>query len=777
LTYVLSHTHWDREWFVTHEYTRKWIVDLMKELFKIFERHPDFEYILDGQTLLMEDLWKIDAETAEKAVDFIKKGNLKIGPVYAQIDWRISLPQAIWKDFEIGEKDCERYSGCMKVGWFMDNFGQISQLPQIMNLFGIKHAFIWRGLRETFPAFIWKSPDGSEVKVVALVGGYRTLYNLMDTREIAEKRFEHEAKRLGKLGEPVVLMDGYDLDIHPEDPRDYLKERFSTSLESLLEEIDKMNLPVIKEELISGKIASVFPGTLSTRSYLKIGSDIVGKLLTAVSFLTAFIGESDPDDMWRDYLKTLVHDNICGVGVDQIHEEMEEIYRSLYESSVRKIWDITTKLSLDGKYVFSPSEYHGRYVFRDEIHEVDAKGVGFWKVVRTWKYEKSGTGDFKPFKMILERESGDTYSSHCGPMDFEEDIRLVETYKVSEAERYVFERKLKSENAEIKTIERYDRLGEITWLKARITPKGCCYRVSFLFDAEGEIFAGMPFDVVKRKCVDRDLFDESEDLEGILLAAREVGQINEFPMQDFVAVVSNETFAVLTKGMRSYVCEDRRLKIPVIRSVEWITRSVEGRSGDAGPKMYVPGARSERTINVEIITYSGKLHPKDEKFLEMVKFLTWPRIIIDSKGVFEDNLKMFEKGSILPGVVLKDSKIKIVDRTKENRRIEGKSKVDLFVEEFPFGEDESIVGERILEDMRNEIEELIKKLKSLHTRDIKTEHEYWTTKRTIYEIKLSLILNEMKALKDKVRDISFDLNEIRRKKRTYDYLIREYLKR
>ncbi len=769
MIYVLSHTHWDREWFVTQDHTRKWIPKLVEELLKILEKHPDFEYVLDGQTLILEDLWSVDGEMAEKVQKYVESGNLKIGPVYAQIDWRISIPQAVWKNFELGRSDCERYGGCFEAGWFMDNFGQISQLPQLMNLFGMKYAFVWRGVGDFHPAFVWRSPDGSEVKVVSLVGGYRTLYNLMDTSDIARERFEHEVEKLSRLGNPVVLMDGYDLDVHPEDPRDYLSGDFSTRFEDLFEELERIDSPVVEGELISGKIASVFPGTLSTRSYLKLGADLVGKLLTTLEFISVYSKGERPEDLWREYLKTLVHDNICGVGVDQVHDGMEEVYRRLYSTCVGDIWRYAEKLSLDGRYVFSPAEYHGKFTHGDEVHSVDSDGVGLWRI-ESWRFEKTSEEGFQPFRVLLERELGDAYSSSCKPLEFEERVEHLGSYTAQGVKRFVFERRVKSDGISIETLERYDLIGDITWLSAEMRFKGCCYRFSFVFDVEGDVFAGMPFDVVKRECVDEDLLPEDEDLGGLLLAARETGSVNEFPMQDFVAVVSGKTFAVVSKGLRSYVCVPGRIVVPVVRSVEWITKRVPGRTGDAGPKMYVPGARSERKIRLEMGIYRGDLDPRSEEFLSMVRFFSWPRLILEARGGENRDVPMFENGSILPGVVCHDGRIKTVEIEGKRDRDFG-SRVVLRVERFPFEEDESEVDESVLRSMEEEVARLRKDLEKIDRGSIEEDHRYWTDLRRCLEMELSIHLNEMKRLEKVVNETARDLNEIRRKKRTYDYLL------
>jgi alpha-mannosidase len=53
----------------------------------------------------------------------------------------------------------------MKIGWLLDNFGQISQTVQIHAQCGLRGLFVWRGVymdpEKVKSEFIWKSPDGT----------------------------------------------------------------------------------------------------------------------------------------------------------------------------------------------------------------------------------------------------------------------------------------------------------------------------------------------------------------------------------------------------------------------------------------------------------------------------------------------------------------------------------------------------------------------------------------------------------------------------------------
>lgn len=72
---------------------------------------------------------------------------------------------------------------------------------------------------------IWQGSDSTEVKTLFLIGGYRNLYNLSSTRKVANERYELEIEKSKpfSFSGKVPLLDGYDLDTQPENPKEFLK--------------------------------------------------------------------------------------------------------------------------------------------------------------------------------------------------------------------------------------------------------------------------------------------------------------------------------------------------------------------------------------------------------------------------------------------------------------------------------------------------------------------------------------------------------------------------
>ncbi len=77
-TYVVSHTHWDREWYHPAERFRQRLVALVDELFDGPLAQPSF--LLDGQTVVLEDYLEVRPERAGEVAGALRERRLEAGP-------------------------------------------------------------------------------------------------------------------------------------------------------------------------------------------------------------------------------------------------------------------------------------------------------------------------------------------------------------------------------------------------------------------------------------------------------------------------------------------------------------------------------------------------------------------------------------------------------------------------------------------------------------------------------------------------------------------------
>ena len=58
--HIISHSHWDREWYLPFEEHHLRLVDLIDQVLDLFDTDPDYRYFhLDGQTITLDDYLQI----------------------------------------------------------------------------------------------------------------------------------------------------------------------------------------------------------------------------------------------------------------------------------------------------------------------------------------------------------------------------------------------------------------------------------------------------------------------------------------------------------------------------------------------------------------------------------------------------------------------------------------------------------------------------------------------------------------------------------------------
>ena len=82
--------------------------------------------------------------------------------------------ETLVRDLQLGFEKAAPLGGAMEVGYLPDMFGHVAQMPQLLRLFGIDDAVVWRGVPSEVDrtAFRWVAPDGSEVRAEYLPAGY-----------------------------------------------------------------------------------------------------------------------------------------------------------------------------------------------------------------------------------------------------------------------------------------------------------------------------------------------------------------------------------------------------------------------------------------------------------------------------------------------------------------------------------------------------------------------------------------------------------------------------
>lgn len=91
--HLIQHTHWDREWYFTENDSRALLYYFMADLIQHLEADESLgPFMLDGQTVVLEDYFQLAPENRERVQALVKAGRLLIGPRYTQTDfWWLAL--------------------------------------------------------------------------------------------------------------------------------------------------------------------------------------------------------------------------------------------------------------------------------------------------------------------------------------------------------------------------------------------------------------------------------------------------------------------------------------------------------------------------------------------------------------------------------------------------------------------------------------------------------------------------------------------------------------
>jgi alpha-mannosidase len=93
---LVSHTHWDRAWYVTFQEYRIRLVRLVDRLLDLLQTRADYRvYMLDGQMAVLEDYLEVRPQRAAELQAFCRQGRIQVGPWYVLADEFLVSPEAL----------------------------------------------------------------------------------------------------------------------------------------------------------------------------------------------------------------------------------------------------------------------------------------------------------------------------------------------------------------------------------------------------------------------------------------------------------------------------------------------------------------------------------------------------------------------------------------------------------------------------------------------------------------------------------------------------------
>ncbi|NMC46064.1 MAG: hypothetical protein GYA52_04460 [Chloroflexi bacterium] len=347
--HIISHTHWDREWYRPFEYFRSKLVFVMDSLISILEKDSRYaHFLLDGQTSPLEDYLEVKPENTEKLAHFIKTDRLIVGPWYIQPDEFAPDGESLIRNLQMGIRTAEKFGKSMMVGYLPDTFGHSGQLPQILQGFGIDCAVVMRGVPAHIiqsSEFTWEGINGEQVLAVFLPHGYSNALFMPEEFGKFSLRLSVAIRQLKKWvsTDNYLIMNGVDHQFPQAFMGEFI-ERLNaahknelylhSTLQDYITDVRKSRSEFVhyQGELTSPVSQRVHTSIASTRIYQKQANRQVEALLehyTEPAATTAWLFGADyPQGLirqaWKYLIQNQTHDGIGGCCTDEVHREMDQ---------------------------------------------------------------------------------------------------------------------------------------------------------------------------------------------------------------------------------------------------------------------------------------------------------------------------------------------------------------------------------------------------------------------------------------------------------------------
>lgn len=371
--YYFTGTHWDREWYLPFQEFRLNLDIALSGVLDFLASNEDIVFYLDGQTIPLLDYIKVRPERDGELREFIRRRRLIVGPWFVMPDEFLVSGEAFMRNLKKGHDVAASFGQeAWKVGYVCDIFGHTSQMPQILNQFGIHTAVLGRGTNDitTDMFFRWEAPDGTQCITYHLpddngygaftteVTGARRLKVVADpeSAEFESKCKAYIDRELSRSNTgDIAIMDALDHEPVHDENMAYIQKikQWYPDYEVVAMDFEEFFVGALGRELQvrKGELLDTAPkqvpylhqiaNTLSSRCDIKHRNDHCQNLLErfAEPFASLLSKENLFDTKpylalaWNYLLQNQAHDSICGCSIARVHQDMQYRYSQVEQLS------------------------------------------------------------------------------------------------------------------------------------------------------------------------------------------------------------------------------------------------------------------------------------------------------------------------------------------------------------------------------------------------------------------------------------------------------------
>lgn len=347
--HMISHTHWDREWYFTTLDTQVLALKGFREILKVLENDPEIAYHLDGQSSLLEDYLSLRPEDSELAKKLIREKRLFIGPWYTQPDFFNVHGESIFRNIKYGKEYAAKMGHSMNVFYIPDSFGVNCQIPQISKAYEIDNIILRRGYDDKYMGgveMMWKALNDDSIKTAVMPFGYSIVNPAFGGRfrdfnrehvEIESLQVLEKVKSLSKDNNIMCLVGGDQVSMDDNIKKtielvsqmgndEYIHSTYEKYMDSLQAAADNE----YKGEFRYPRYSRVHKTITSSRYDIKKSNHDVEQFLIRIVepliYLAQKKGIDAPIEMldkgWKMLLESQAHDSMGGCNSDDTNRDV-----------------------------------------------------------------------------------------------------------------------------------------------------------------------------------------------------------------------------------------------------------------------------------------------------------------------------------------------------------------------------------------------------------------------------------------------------------------------